>query len=107
MTSPWARHYPLTPRTCSWPSLRRVRRVAACAAAFTRLPSIPRVSQAVQRLIDDDTVVLAGVSCLQVNTCLNELDRRLHLVGLKVTWVVHAQFNDTLDLHVYKPEGML
>ena len=68
--------------------------------------SLPECLKLFKRLIDDYTVVLAGVSRLQVNTFLNELDRRLYLVGLKVTWVVHTQFCDTLDLHVYKPEGM-
>ena len=67
---------------------------------------LPECLKLIKRLINDYTVVLAGVSRLQVNTILNELDRRLDLVGLKVTWVVHTQFCDALDLHVYKPEEM-
>ena len=59
-----------------------------------------------RRLIDDYTVVLAGVNGRHVRTFLNEIDRRLAQVGLKVTWVVQSQSMDTLDLHVYRPPDM-
>ena len=66
----------------------------------------PECLKLFKRLIDDYTVVLAGVSRPWVDTLLKEVDRRLYLVGLKVTWVLHTEFCDTLDLHVYKPQGM-
>jgi hypothetical protein len=66
----------------------------------------PECLKLFKRLIDDYTIILAKVSRTQVRTLLNELDRRLALVGLKVTWVINTESCDTLDLHVYKPPEM-
>jgi hypothetical protein len=56
------------------------------------------------RLIDDYTIILAGVDDTSTLAFLHELDRRVQPY-LRITWQVSVKAMNTLDLHIYLPEN--
>jgi hypothetical protein len=56
------------------------------------------------RLIDDYTIILAGVDDTSTLAFLHELDRRVQPY-LQITWQVSVKAMNTLYLHIYLPEN--
>jgi hypothetical protein len=56
------------------------------------------------RLIDDHTIILAGVDDSITTALLNELDNRVS-PHLRICWKVSRKAMDTLDLHLFLPHN--
>jgi hypothetical protein len=70
----------------------------------TYLPD-PKCLLLFARLIDEYTIILAGVDDLTTTALINELDNRVS-PHLKICWKVSRKAMDTLDLHAFLPPNL-